>query len=145
MQKNRLLIGIGLFMAVLVIGTVACNNEEEGTGETTRVTLSELDGSGVTGSATLTATDTGIEVVVTVDRGLEEGSHANAIYDGTCDAIGPSIAELTELEVGPEGNAPATITTVREEFEHVATGGHVLAVQALDGSIVACEAIAAEP
>ncbi len=163
MRKNWLLIAIGLLTAVLAIGAIACNDDDDdGDGgadptateegaeatateeETTdadgqsSMTLSEVNGSGVTGSATLSDTEPGTEVVVTVDGGLEEGSHANHVHEGTCDAIGDIGEPLENLEAGPDGSAPATTTMTAAVFDHLLEDGHLVAVHALDGSFVAC-------
>ena len=162
MRTKWLLIGVGLLTAVLAVAAIACDDDEDDDGdavptatvegpeatateeETTdadgqsSVTLSEVDGSGVTGSATLSDTAAGTEVVVTVSGGLEEGSHANHVHEGTCDAVGNIGEPLENLEAGSDGSAPATTTMTAAVFDHLLEEGHLVAVHALDGSIDAC-------
>jgi len=99
----------------------------------------------VTGSVTITeAADGAAEVAVTIDSGLEEGSHLNHIHEGSCDPLGEVLASLTNLEAGADGGAAATTTTVTDpDFEHLAEGGHVVAVHDLQASPVACVAVEA--
>ena len=167
MRRNRMFIVIGLLLAVLAVGAVACDDNGDGNGDDgngdgaptateartdgeepdsgeaggdgeTIVTITALDDSGVTGTATLTQTDDGLVVVVTVDGGLEEGSHANHVHEGTCDDIGGIGEALDNLEAGADGSAPATTTTTDAELSHLIEEGHSVAVHSLDGTIIAC-------
>ena len=166
MRKNWLLIGVTLFVAVLSIAAIACDDDDDGDGNgdavppateeaaapddgaedgaaedggPIAVILSALGGSAVTGTATLAESDTGTEVVVTIGSGLDEGTHVNHIHEGTCDAIGDIGEPLESLEAGADGSAPATTTMTAAELEHLVDEGHVVAVHALDpATIVAC-------
>ncbi len=162
MRKNWLLIAIGLLVAVLAIGAVACNDDGDDNGDGEAVptatvepvdgdttdaglqismTLSEVGGSGVSGSVTITDAAGATLVVVTVDGGLEEGTHMNHIHGGSCDDVGSIAVPLTELDAAADGSASATSTITDNpdaELGHLEEGGHVVAVHALDGSIVAC-------
>ena len=155
MRTSRPLIGLALLAAVLTLGGVACDDgnggegpaatatQEGGTetpadgGGPVSITLEEVGGSGVTGSVAITETEAGgAEVVVTIDGGLEPGSHVSQVHHGTCDAQGEVYVPLTNLEAGPDGSAAAT--TIIGHFSHLLQRGHFVAVQALDGTVVAC-------
>jgi hypothetical protein len=166
MRKNWLLIGVALLAAVLAVAAIACDDDEDGDGNGDAVPpateegaapddgaedgaaedggpitliLSALGGSAVTGSATLAGIDPGTAVIVTIDSGLEEGTHVNHIHEGTCDAIGDIGEPLESLEAGADGSAPAITTMTGAELQHLLDEDHVIAVHALDpATIVAC-------
>ncbi len=156
MRRNWLLIGIGLLVAVFAVGAVACGDDdgdsngdsnggdatEPSSAEIADIVLSAFEDSGVSGSASITDSGGNTEVTVTVDAGLEEGSHLNHIHDGTCDDQGDPHVTLTEVAAGADGSAPATTTTEFAEgdpgFAHWLEADHYVAVHALDGSVVAC-------
>ena len=82
MRRNWLLIGIGLLVAVLAVAAVACDDDDDdddgGGGDgaaALTATLSEVEGNGVTGSASLTETDDGAtQVVVTIEGAPERAA-----------------------------------------------------------------------
>lgn len=105
MRTRWLLIGVGLLTAVLAIGAVACDDDEDEDGdevptatvvegemtpvngvglpEPTTITLEEVGGSGIAGTATLTALGNDIEVELDV-TGLQEGNtYISGAYDST--------------------------------------------------------------
>ncbi|MCH7578583.1 MAG: hypothetical protein IH822_12490, partial [Chloroflexi bacterium] len=65
MRTKWLLLGIGLLTAILAVAAVACDDDDDDDGGggdgagSLSATLSEVEGNGVTGSATLTETDDG--------------------------------------------------------------------------------------
>ena len=150
MRKNWLLIAIGLLVAVLAIGAVACDDDEDdddengaaippAAAEIALIVLSEQDGSGVTGSATMSETSSGgVEVSVTIDGGLEEGAHQNHLHHGTCDAQGEVHVGLEELAAGADGAASATSSIDDPAFGHWLERDHYVAAHALDGAVVTC-------
>src|SRR3990170_2670007 len=76
--------------------------------ETSEVTLVADPGyEDVAGTATLTGVNGSTEVAVSIDGGLEEGSHQNHIHAGTCESRGDVEEPLTNLEAGAEGSAEA--------------------------------------
>ena len=148
MRTKWLLLGIGLLTAILAVAAVACDDDDDddgggGDGATTlTATLSEVEGNGVTGSATLTQTDDGYTQVEVTMAGLPEGPHANHLHHGTCDAQGEVHVTLTELQTSADGDATATTTDFPEEdpdpaFSHFETG-HYVAVHAADGAVIGC-------
>ncbi|MFQ6020124.1 MAG: hypothetical protein ACE5KW_05135 [Dehalococcoidia bacterium] len=152
LKRRRWPIVLGLALVALVaFGACDDDGEEEVPTPTTApaveaeeltVTLAEVDGSGVTGSATLSSTDGGTEVTVTVDGGLTEGSHANHLHHGTCDEQGEIHVTLDELQASADDDATATTTDFPEEdpdpeLSHFEMG-HYLAVHAAEGDVISC-------
>jgi Cu/Zn superoxide dismutase len=136
---------IGLAL-VAVLAFAACDDDggDDGVSQLT-VTLSEADGSGVTGSATLTKADTGTQVVTTM-AGLPEGPHANHLHHGSCDAQGAIHVTLEELQADADGDAKATTTDFADadpdpELDHF-EAGHYLAVHEggddTVGAVISC-------
>ncbi len=148
MRKSWLLIGIGLLVAMLAVAAVACGDDDDDDGgggdgaATLSAILAEIEGNGVTGTATLTETDVGYTQVEVTMAGLPEGPHANHLHHGTCDAQGEVHVTLTEVQASADGDATATTTDFPEEdpdpaFSHFETG-HYVAVHADDGAVIGC-------
>ena len=109
--------------------------------EAIEVPLAAVDASGVTGTATLAATDGGgTEVSITIDGGLTEGDHQNHIHGpGTCAGELADVEEtLTTLTADATGAAGPTTTTLTDDPEHFQDGTHYFAVHGADGAVVAC-------
>ncbi len=152
MRKNWLLIGIGLVVAVLAVAAVACDDDDDDDGgggdgaATLSAALSEVDGNGVTGSATLTEADDGTTEVVVTMAGLPEGPHANHLHHGTCDEQGEVHVTLEELQADADGDATATTTDFAEEdpdpeFSHFEAGHYVAVHEAGNdtiGAVISC-------
>ena len=133
---------------MVAIAAAACDDDDEnggdggGAGELT-ATLSEMEGSGVTGTATLVPGAT--QVVVSIE-GLPEGPHANHIHHVTCDAQGEVHLTLEELQAGADGVAEATTTDFPEEDPdrelNYFTTGHYIAVHVggndTVGAVISC-------
>ena len=150
MRTKWLLIGIGLLVSVVAIAAIACDDDENGgDGGGAReltATLSEIAGSGVTGTAILTEDDDGTARVVVSMEGLPEGPHANHIHHVTCDAQGEVHLTLEELQAGADGVAEATTTDFPEEdpdreLNYFAVG-HYIAVHVggndTVGAVISC-------
>ncbi len=150
MRTKWLLIGIGLLVSVVTIAAIACDDDENGgDGGGAReltATLSEMDGSGVTGTAILTEDDDGTARVVVSMEGLPEGPHANHIHHVTCEAQGEVHLTLEELQAGADGVAEATTTDFPEEDPdrelNYFTTGHYIAVHVggndTVGAVISC-------
>ena len=148
MRTKWLLIGIGLLVGVVAIVAAACGNDEGDGGGAAELTatLSEMDGSGVTGTATLTEDDDGTTRVVVSMEGLPEGPHANHIHHVTCDNQGAVHLTLEELQAGADGVAEATTTDFPEEDPDRAlnyfAAGHYIAVHVggndTVGAVISC-------
>jgi hypothetical protein len=105
------------------------------------ITLSEVNGSGVTGMATIIqgmdADHTQVEV--TIDGGLTEGAHQNHIHGpGSCDSPADVEFPLTELQAGADGSVPATTTEIETGMAALEDGSHYFAIHEADGTVVAC-------
>jgi hypothetical protein len=105
------------------------------------VTLLEVDGSGVTGMATLTenadGASTAVEVVI--DGGLTEGPHQNHIHGpGTCESPADVEQALTELEADATGAATGETPAVPGALSTFTDGDNYVAIHATDGAVVAC-------
>ena len=154
----RLMIGrrapaLGLLLAIamtMLFIAAACGDDDDdgdgdGAGELT-ATLSEIDGSGVTGTAILTEDDDGTTRVVLSMEGLPEGPHANHIHHVTCDAQGEVHLTLEELQAGADGVAEGTTTDFPEEDPDRALAyfevGHYIAVHVggndTVGAVISC-------
>jgi len=166
MHKRWLLLGATLLMAVLAVAFVACGDDEDEeveptptaeeietppAGETPAetpapgaeiapITMNEVNGSGVTGSATITETGVNVavpspghtQVVVTIDGGLEPGSHLSHVNLSNVEAgeDGAGIANTSD-PLPPEGGEPPPFSEWLEDE-------HYVAVHALNGDVVAC-------
>ena len=149
MRKNWLLIGIGLVVAVLAVAAVACDDDDGGGGDGSAalmVTLSEVEGNGVTGNAILIETDIGTTRVVVSVKALPEGPHANHLHHGTCDEQGEVHVTLQELQANADGDATATTLDFAEEdpdpeFSHFASGHYVAVHEGGNdtvGAVISC-------
>ena len=165
MKTKWLLIGVALLMTVLAIGAVACGDDDEEEDDVPTATeeqaddvadddaddddaddivlqlvasLTEVDGSGASGEASISPDGDGIEVTVSME-GLTEGAHANHLHHGTCTDDPPGEVHITldEIEADDSGDALQTSSSAVEPIDHFAEG-HYLAVHADDGAIISC-------
>ena len=147
MRSKWLLAGIGLLIAVLAIGAIACGDDDEISQDdideqedpgVLRLTasLTEVDGSGASGEANLSIDGEGIRVSLDME-GLTEGAHANHIHDGSCDNLGAVDIPLDDIVADSAGAGSQTTGNQDEPLSHFETG-HLVAVHADDGAIVAC-------
>jgi predicted lipoprotein with Yx(FWY)xxD motif len=188
MRKPWTLIGISVLMAALTVAAIGCssdNKKDTGAGatatevvsETPRatqsatgtpapgaeiapITMNEVNGSGVTGSATITETGVNVavaspghtQVVVTIDGGLEPGSHLSHIHHGNCsNPTGEIHVNLTNVEAGADGAGIALTSDPvpaaggePPPFSHWLAREHYVAVHALNGDVVSCGDVVAE-
>lgn len=113
--------------------------------ETVTVRLAAVGGSGVSGTATLTATDSGTAVLLDV-AGLPAGASARATeHAGTCAQPSASFAELPTLSADASGRATVMGRVLFRASQDVALatiadGAHVIAV-AVGEQRVACGTI----
>jgi hypothetical protein len=103
------------------------------------MTMNEFTGSGVTGSATITPGDR-IQIEVTIDGGLEEGSHESHIHQGACSASGGSVEfSLTNVEADASGAGYASSTHFDGVLlAYLQDGNHYIAVHDHAGPMVTC-------
>jgi len=108
------------------------------------VQLDPMGGSGVSGTATLTAAGDGTNVTLDV-KGLAPSTDARATMNAnTCAMPSASFAALPDLKADATGRATATGSVLFRGTEAVALatmadGEHVIAIQA--GQVVACGVI----
>lgn len=81
-----------LVIALATVALVACGgDDDEAGGDDVTVELAEFDGSGQTGTATLTADGEQTRVVIAVDSPLSDSQPAH-IHEGTCADLTPEPA-----------------------------------------------------
>ena len=147
MRNNWLLIGIALLAAVLAVAAIACDDDEDenGNGDDTAATalaavLDEVDGSGVTGAAAISANNGGIEVIATLS-GAPEGAHANHLHHGACDDLGAIHITLEELVADADGDADATTSDDEQPLSHFEEGHYLAAHEGGNdtvGAVISC-------
>ena len=163
MRKNWLLIGVGLLVAVLAIGAIACGDDDDngngdgngddigdigdgngnGNGEVLLLSVT-LTGPDASGTAELTVSGEGIQVTLSM-AGLEEGVHANHLHHGTCDSQGEVHITLLNVVADATGDATATTTDDEQPLSHFESG-HYLAVHEAGGdpgAVISCGEVVA--
>jgi hypothetical protein len=112
--------------------------------ETVTVRLEPVGGSGVSGTAVLTAAGDGTTVELDV-QGLAPGTTARAtMHANTCAMPSASFAALPDLQADANGKATATGSVLFRGTDNVpltsmADGGHIITIQT--GQMVACGVI----
>jgi hypothetical protein len=104
-----------LFALVLVtVGLAACGgDDDEAAGDEVTVELSEFDGSGQSGTATLTSEGEQTRVVVSIDDPVSPSQPAH-IHEGTCDDLTPEPA--FGLPNVADGSSETTVDTSLESL-----------------------------
>lgn len=102
-----------------------------GMGATT-ISMTALNGSGITGQAEVTPRDARTQVMVRL-TGATEGVHAGHIHQGTCDAPGAVVVPLQEITVAAGGTGEMT-TTVDVDPATAMNGQHIIAYHEAGGS-----------
>ena len=152
MRSKWLLAGIGLLIAVLAIGAIACDDDDDIIDDVIddiidddgvlflTATLTEMDGSGASGAADLSVNGEGI-LVSLVMEGLTEGAHANHLHHGSCSEQGEIHITLDDIVADDTGAGIQTTGDDELPLSHFETG-HYLAVHVEDsetiGAVVAC-------
>ncbi len=81
-----------LAIALATVALVACGgDDDDAAGDEVTVELAEFEGSGQTGTATLTADGEQTRVVIAVDSPISDSQPAH-IHEGTCDNLTPEPA-----------------------------------------------------
>jgi hypothetical protein len=93
------------------------------------VTMNATGGSGVTGSAQLTAMGAQTQVVVTVQGASQNGSHVNHIHAGSCAQQGGIVFPLTDIRTDATGRGSAT-TMVAAPLSTIQGASHYVNVHA---------------
>ena len=91
-MSNFVRIASLLAIALATVALAACGgDDDEAGGDDVTVELAEFDGSGQTGTATLTADGEQTRVVIAVDSPVSDSQPAH-IHEGTCDDLTPEPA-----------------------------------------------------
>ena len=91
-MSRFVLIASVLAIALATVALAACGgDDDEAGGDDVTVELAEFDGSGQTGTATLTADGEQTRVVIAVDSPVSDSQPAH-IHEGTCDDLTPEPA-----------------------------------------------------
>jgi Cu/Zn superoxide dismutase len=91
-MSRFVLIASVLAIALGTVALAACGgDDDEAGGDDVTVELAEFDGSGQTGTATLTADGEQTRVVIAVDSPVSDSQPAH-IHEGTCDDLTPEPA-----------------------------------------------------
>lgn len=88
--------------------------------------LVALNGSGVTGTVSVTDLGAQTEVMVTLNGLAANSAHAGHIHTGTCDNLGGVVAPLQEITAGAAGTGTMT-TTIAAAPATVMNGQHLVA------------------
>ena len=133
---------VGAVAMFALVGAAACGDDDDDDGGEAveladlTATLTEMDGSGASGSATLGHDDDGLVMIdVTVaDHPGGEGSFANHVHHGSCAELGEVHVPLSNLETDADGNADGSTTLAADgDFGELAldhfAAGHYVAVQ----------------
>ena len=152
MRSKWLLAGLGLLIAVLAIGAIACDDDDDISQDDIddliddiidddgvlllTASLTEEDGSGASGEADLSVDGEGI-LVSLVMQGLTEGAHANHLHHGSCAAQGEIHITLDDIVADDAGDGIQTTGNDEQPLSHF-EADHYLAVHAEDGTVVAC-------
>ncbi len=131
-----------LFVAATIFFAVACQTASAESALST--TISPLPGYSAHGTATLRATPSGNQFMITVAmQGLSPGAHPEHIHAGTCPKSGAIVYSLPTLHAGSDGTASAT-ATIDATLSSIADGKHSVNVHQPDLTPVACGTIPAE-
>jgi hypothetical protein len=136
---GRRLFGISLLvLALLLVPGTAMSQETVG------VQLDPVDGSGVSGTATLTGAGDGTSVALDLQGLAPNAAARGTMQAGTCAMPSASFAALPDLQADAIGKATATGSVLFRGTEDVslatmADGEHIIAIQT--GQVVACGVI----
>ena len=153
MRSKWLLAGIGLLIAVLAIGAVACGDDDDSQDDDDDMgvvlltaSLTEEEGSGASGEADLSINGEGI-LVGLVMQGLTEGAHANHLHHGSCAEKGEIHIFLDDIVADSDGDGTQTTGDDEQPLSHFETG-HYLAVHVEDsetiGAVISCGDVVSE-
>ena len=97
-----------LAIAIATLALVACGSDDDdaAAGDDVTVELAEFDGSGQSGTATLTADGEQTSVVISIDSPIADSQPAH-IHEGTCDDLTPE--PLYGLPNVTDGSSESTV------------------------------------
>lgn len=100
-------------------------------------TITAVDDSGVSGSATLSPAGDGTRIEV-VAQGLSEGDHANHVHHGSCAEQGAIHVPLTDLSAAAAGDALGETVWAENDLDHFATGHYVAIHELVTFAVIGC-------
>jgi hypothetical protein len=101
--------------------------------QTVTVTLNPMGGSGVSGTAVLTAVGNTTQISLSASGFAPNTSHATHIHTGTCANQGPVQFPLPDLTADASGNATAT-TTLNVPLASLMDGNHMVQTHVTTGA-----------
>ena len=105
-------------MVLVFAVAVACGNQDGSSGTEVEISLDELNGSGQSGTATLTSSGGAIKVVLSIGEGTLKSEKVH-IHNGQCGPdLGGVVHGLTDFT---DGNSVSTVEGV--SLESLMTGG----------------------
>lgn len=114
-------------IAIATLALVACgSDEDEAAGDDVTVELAEFEGSGQTGTATLTADGEQTRVVISIDSPISDSQPAH-IHEGTCDDLTPE-----PLYGLPNVTAGSSDSTVDVSLDTLTSGEYAINLHTSD-------------
>lgn len=104
-----------------------------GGGSMGMVTLAAVNNSGITGEASLSGSGTGTQVVLSLRGARPNATHQAHIHNGTCDALGQVVAQLTPVQTDGTGFGAST-TNVTDPLDRFTGGAFVVSAHQAGGS-----------
>jgi len=101
------------------------------------VSLSEVEGSGVTGEARFTEVDGETEVLLQVENAPANASLAAHIHEGRCDDQGGVAEGIENVMTDSEGEGAST-STVALTLNQIMDGQHYIQAHGEDGQPITC-------
>lgn len=121
MKRLKFLGGVLLALSLSVVLAATAFAQQQ----TVTVPINPVAGSGVSGTATLTAMDGATQVALNVSGFAPNTSHATHIHTGTCANPGGIQFPLPTLTADANGNATAT-ATVNVALSALMDGNHII-------------------
>ncbi len=131
MRAYRIIPTTILLLAALPVALLFTSASAQETGASLTVELQEYQGSGVSGNAVLTETDSGgVHVSMTLTGQELAGNHPTHIHTGTCDNFDPNpLYPLQTFDLSPVNDQGVSETDVAEvSLETLRTGDYVILV-----------------
>ena len=129
---------LGLVMATIVAGCGLFDSSSSSSDGVESVTLSAVNSSGETGTATLTDLgDSTTQVAITTTGGTDTGVQSTIVRTGTCGSSGAIYAQLNNIQ------SRQSITTLSYALSSLIGGKYYIDVHSSTsvGEIVACGSI----
>ena len=102
---------VAALVGMLLVGGAFGSARAAQDGDSITVQMDEYDGSGISGSATLTDSPDGIVVDITL-VGNAAGSHPVHFHEGTCDTMDPLVPIYPLADIDEDGKSVTTVPDV---------------------------------